>query len=188
MAVAEFIANHGVAIPMFPELTKEERQLLYRLLDPEKVSEVFAYLEDVGDYLEEMSVETAADIIEHYKEKMDAFQFIKDVPCDWERSLYLEAEPGEYIVTARQAKGKDEWYIGCTAGDHGHSSNIKLDFLTPGVKYEATIYADAKGTAWNNNPEAYVITMQKVTSKTVLKNMTAGVGGGWAISVKAIDK
>lgn len=131
-------------------------------------------------------LQMAADIIEHYKEKMDAFQFIKDVPCDWERSLYLEAEPGEYIVTARQAKAKDEWYVGCTAGDNGHTTNLKLDFLTPGKTYEATIYADAKGTAWNNNPEAYVITKKKVTSKTVLKNLVAGIGGGWAISFKAL--
>lgn len=131
-------------------------------------------------------LQMAADIIEHYKEKMDAFQFIKDVPCDWEKSLYLEAEPGQYIVTARQAKGKDEWYVGCTAGDNGHTTNLKLDFLTPGKSYEATIYADAKGTAWNQNPEAYVITKKKVTSKTVLKNMTAGIGGGWAISLKSL--
>lgn len=129
-------------------------------------------------------LQMAADIIEHYKEKMDAFQFIKDVPCDWEKSLYLEAEPGEYIVTARQAKGKDEWYVGCTAGDNGHVSDLKLDFLTPGKKYTATIYADAKGTAWNNNPEGYVITTKTVTSKTLLKNMAAGIGGGYAISIK----
>lgn len=133
-------------------------------------------------------LQMAADIIEHYQEKMDAFQFIKDVPCDWEKSLYLEAEPGEYIVTARQAKGKDEWYIGCTAGEQGHTSNIKLDFLTPGENYMATIYADAKETAWNNNPEAYVITTKKVNSKTVLKNLVAGCGGGFAISIKKIEK
>lgn len=131
-------------------------------------------------------LQMAADIIEHYKEKMDAFQFIKDVPCDWEKSLYLEAEPGEYIVTARQAKGKDEWYVGCTAGDNGHTTNLKLDFLTPGKTYEATIYADAKGTAWNQKPEAYVITTKKVTSNTTLKNLVAGIGGGWAISFKAL--
>lgn len=133
-------------------------------------------------------LQMAADVIEHYKEKMDAFQFIKDVPCDWERSLYLEAEPGEYVVTARQAKGKDEWYIGCTAGEEGHTSNIKLDFLTTGVNYTATIYADAPGTNWMENPEAYTITTKKVTSKTTLKNLVAGCGGGWAISIHPIEK
>lgn len=129
-------------------------------------------------------LQMAADVIEHYEARPDAFQFIKDVAVDWEKSLYLEAEPGEYVVTARKAKGKDAWYIGCTAGDNGHKTNIALDFLTPGKTYTATIYADAKGTAWNKNPESYVIKKIKVNNKTVLKNLVAGVGGGFAISIQ----
>lgn len=129
-------------------------------------------------------LQMAADVIEHYEARPDAFQFIKDVAVDWDKSLYLEAEPGEYVVTARKAKGKDAWYIGCTAGDNGHKTNIELDFLTPGKTYTATIYADAKGTAWNKNPESYVIKKIKVNNKTVLKNLVAGVGGGFAISIQ----
>ena len=128
-------------------------------------------------------LQMAADVIEHYEPKMDAFQFIKDVPVDWDKSLYLEAEPGEYVVTARKAKGRDQWFIGCTAGDNGHVSHLKLDFLTPGKTYTATIYADAKGTAWNKNPESYVITRKTVTSKSELKKLVAGAGGGFAISI-----
>lgn len=129
-------------------------------------------------------LQMAADVIEHYEARPDAFQFIKDVAVDWDKSLYLEAEPGEYVVTARKAKGKDAWYIGCTAGDNGHKTNIALDFLTPGKTYTATIYADAKGTAWNKNPESYVIKKIKVNNKTVLKNLVAGVGGGFTISIQ----
>ena len=129
-------------------------------------------------------LQMAADVIEHYEARPDAFQFIKDVAVDWDKSLYLEAEPGEYVVTARKAKGKDAWYIGCTAGDNGHKTNISLDFLTPGKTYTATIYADAKRTAWNKNPESYVIKKIKVNNKTVLKNLVAGVGGGFAISIQ----
>lgn len=129
-------------------------------------------------------LQMAADVIEHYEARPDAFQFIKDVAVDWDKSLYLEAEPGEYVVTARKAKGKDAWYVGCTAGDNGHKTNIALDFLTPGKTYTATIYADAKGTAWNKNPESYVIKKIKVNNKTVLKNLVAGVGGGFAISIQ----
>ena len=129
-------------------------------------------------------LQMAADVIEHYEARPDAFQFIKDVAVDWDKSLYLEAEPGEYVVTARKAKGKDAWYIGCTAGDNGHKTSIALDFLTPGKTYTATIYADAKGTAWNKNPESYVIKKMKVNNKTVLKNLVAGVGGGFAISIQ----
>ena len=130
-------------------------------------------------------LQMAADIPENYERFMDAFQFIKDVALDWDKSLYLEAEPGEYITIARRAKGTDDWYMGCTAGYNGHESNLKLDFLTPGKKYEATIYADAKDAHWETNPQAYTITKKKVTSKTKLK-LKAAVGGGYAISIKEI--
>ena len=128
----------------------------------------------------------AADIPENYERFMDAFQFIKDVALDWDESKYLEAEPGEYITIARRAKGTDDWFVGCTAGYNGHESKLSLDFLTPGKKYEATIYADAKDAHWETNPQAYTITKKKVTSKSKL-NLKAAVGGGYAISIKAIE-
>ena len=132
-------------------------------------------------------LQMAADIPENYERFMDAFQFIKDVAIDWDESKYLEAEPGEYITIARRAKGTGDWYVGCTAGYNGHVSDLSLDFLTPGKKYEATIYADAKDASWDKNPQAYTITKKKVTSKSKLK-LTAAVGGGYAISIKEINK
>ncbi|HIZ27484.1 glycoside hydrolase family 97 protein [Barnesiella sp. An55] len=130
-------------------------------------------------------LQMAADIPENYQRFPDAFQFIKDVAIDWDESRYLEAEPGEYITIARRAKGTDDWYVGCTAGYNGHKSELVLDFLTPGKKYEATIYADAKDAHWETNPQAYTITHKKVTSKSKLK-LTAAVGGGYAISIKEV--
>ncbi len=130
-------------------------------------------------------LQMAADIPENYQRFPDAFQFIKDVAIDWDESKYLEAEPGEYITIARRAKGTDDWYIGCTAGYNGHKSELVLDFLIPGKKYEATIYADAKDAHWETNPQAYTITHKKVTNKSKLK-LTAAVGGGYAISIKEI--
>ena len=130
-------------------------------------------------------LQMAADIPENYQRFPDAFQFIKDVAIDWDESKYLEAEPGEYITIARRAKGTDDWYIGCTAGYNGHKSELVLDFLSPGKKYEATIYADAKDAHWETNPQAYTITHKKVTNKSKLK-LTAAVGGGYAISIKEI--
>ena len=62
---------------------------------------------------------------------------------DWDDSKYLEAEPGRYITVARKAKGTNNWFVGCTANEDGHLSNVSLDFLDPGRKYTATIYADA---------------------------------------------
>lgn len=131
-------------------------------------------------------LQMAADVPEVYNRFMDAFQFIKDVPVDWDDSRYLEAEPGQYIVAARKAKGGNDWYVGCTSGENGHESDLSLDFLDPGKKYEATIYADAPDAHYLTNPQAYKISKKKVTSKTHLK-LKAAPGGGFAISIKPLD-
>ncbi len=132
-------------------------------------------------------LQMAADVPEVYNRHLDAFQFIKDVAVDWDESRYLEAEPGRYIVAARKAKGGDDWYVGCTANENGHQSTISLDFLDKDKKYEADIYADAPDAHYASNPHAYKIEKKKVTSKSRLK-MKAAPGGGYAISIKPIDK
>ena len=130
-------------------------------------------------------LQMAADLPENYEKFMDAFQFIKDVPVDWQKSVYLEAEPGRYITIARKDKHSNDWYVGCTAHEGGHTSELLLNFLDKGKKYEATIYTDAKDANWKTNPKAYTITKQKVNAKTKLK-LTAAQGGGYAISIKEI--
>ena len=130
-------------------------------------------------------LQMAADLPENYDKFSDAFQFIKDVPVDWQKSVYLEAEPGRYITIARKDKHSNDWYVGCTTHEGGHTSELLLNFLDKGKKYEATIYADAKDANWKTNPKAYTITKQKVNAKTKLK-LTAAQGGGYAISIKEI--
>ena len=179
-------------------------------------------------------LQMAADFPEHYAQFMDAFQFIKDVAVDWDKSIYLEAEPGAYIVTARhpkisslnkaaegvgeladgkkgvvnsvtrfvyalpddataddlkKAEPRDVWYVGGITDENARDVKVKLDFLKPGVKYEAIIYSDAKDASGlpgdGYNPQAYTITKKKVTSKSVLK-MKMAPCGGFAVSIREI--
>ena len=104
--------------------------------------------------------------------------------CDWDESIYLEAEPADYITVARKAKGTDNWFIGGKCDENGHKSTIKLNFLDKGRKYLCTIYADAKNAHYETNPQAYVITKKVVTAKDVLKIQEAP-GGGFAVSLMA---
>ena len=127
-------------------------------------------------------LQMAADLPENYERFPDAFQFIKDVAVDWDDSKYLEAEPGRYITVARKAKGTNNWFVGCTANEDGHMANLSLDFLDPGRKYTATIYADGATAHYEKNPQAYTIKQMKVTNKTKL-TLRAAAGGGFAISI-----
>ena len=133
-------------------------------------------------------LQMAADLPEHYQAHMDAFQFIKDVAIDWSESRYLLAEPGDYIVIARKPKaGTSEfaWFVGGVTDGNARTMEFTLDFLDPGKKYEATVYADADDADYRTNPEAYTISVRKVTSKTKLR-MNAAPGGGFAVSIKEI--
>ena len=155
-------------------------------------------------------LQMAADLPENYARFMDAFQFIKDVAVDWDKTLYLEAEPGAYIVTARHPKmstlnsgrfagkssawefanagGKehDVWFVGGVTDENAREVSVKLDFLQPGVKYEATVYADAPDADYETNPQAYTITRQTVTSETTLELRMARAGG-FAVSLRSVE-
>ena len=126
-------------------------------------------------------LQMAADLPEHYAQFMDAFQFIKDVDIDWIQSKYLLAEPGEYVVVARQGKKKGQWFCGGVTDDNKRTLDVPMNFLEPGKTYEATIYADAENADYKENPQAYSITRKDVTASDVL-SMTMARGGGFAIS------
>ena len=153
-------------------------------------------------------LQMAADLPEHYADFMDAFQFIKDVAVDWDKTVYIDAEPGAYVITARHPKmstlnagrlaGKsgqwefanpdgqprDVWFLGGVTDENARTFNVKLDFLAPGVPYEAVIYADAPDADFETNPQAYTITRQTVTSETTLELRMARAGG-FAVSLRA---
>lgn len=127
-------------------------------------------------------LQMAADLPENYNRRMDAFQFIKDVAVDWDDTKILEAEPGDYISTARKAKGTEKWFIGAITDENGRNAVLPLNFLNAGQKYIATIYRDADKAHWKENPEAYVIEKFIVDAKTVVK-LKLAPGGGAAISI-----
>ena len=127
-------------------------------------------------------LQMAADFPENYEKHLDAFQFIKDVALDWDKSIYLEAEPMEYITAARKVKGSSSWFVGSVTGLKPHNSTLRLDFLDKGKTYVATVYADAPDADYKTNPQAYTITKGLVTAKSVLK-LHSVAGGGYAISI-----
>ena len=127
-------------------------------------------------------LQMAADLPETYERFRDAFQFIVDVPVEWDEPYYLEAEPYEYVTIARKQKDVDAWFVGSTNGYDPRTSVLDLSFLPAGQKFTATVYADAKDAHYRTNPQAYTITTKTVTSKTKLKLFEAA-GGGYAVKI-----
>ncbi len=132
-------------------------------------------------------IQMAADLPENYEKYADAFQFIKDVGVDWDDTKIIQAEPGEYITTARKEKGTENWFVGAVTNQDGRDEVAPLDFLNKGQKYIATIYADGADADWDKNPESYKITSYLVDSDTKLK-LKLAPGGGAAISIKPVSE
>lgn len=128
-------------------------------------------------------LQMAADLPENYERHLDAFQFIKDVAADWDDSVILSAEPGDYIHTARKTKGKDEWFVGGITDENARNFVVDFSFLPKGKKYEATIYEDGKDADFEKNPQSYNIYKKIVTNTTKIPVKLAR-SGGYAISVK----
>lgn len=128
-------------------------------------------------------LQMAADFPEHYMKYADAFQFIKDVAVDWRKSKYLFAEPGDYLIVARQAKDSGQWFVGGVTDELSLSFEVPMSFLDAGENYEVTLYADSEDADYKTNPQSYVISKVGVTSESVVP-VTMAPGGGFAMSVR----
>ncbi|MGH8178694.1 MAG: glycoside hydrolase family 97 protein [Steroidobacter sp.] len=128
----------------------------------------------------------AADLPENYERHLDAFQFIRDVPTDWERSRTIDARIGDYIVIARQQRNGKDWFLGALTDEQARSLTLPLDFLEPKQRYRAEIYRDAPDADYRTNPVAYEVAQQAVGSTDRL-TLTLAPGGGTAIRFKALD-
>jgi alpha-glucosidase len=120
------------------------------------------------------------DLPENYLERPAAFQFVVDVPTDWEQSRSLAGAVGEYIVTARQERGGEDWYLGAITNEHARRLSIELGFLDAGKDYIAEIYADGADADWSSNPYSMNISRREVTNDDTLE-LGLAAGGGAAI-------
>ena len=163
-------------------------EIKMKIYNPDKKEQVHTTLtKQLALYVTMYSpLQMAAELPENYEKYPDAFQFIKDVALDWQKSIYLEAEPGDYLTVARKEKNGERWFLGAITDENPRKTSIKLDFLDNGKKYKATIYQDGKGADWEKDPVNYEIINQIVDDKSVL-NLILAPGGGVAISIEPID-
>jgi len=129
-------------------------------------------------------IQMAADLPRNYVANLDAFQFIIDVPTDWQESIAIAGEVGEYVVLARQERDGDDWYLGGLTDEESRNLEIELDFLADGKKYQAQIYRDGDNAEWKNNPYDMIIEQKMVTAKDSL-SLKLATSGGVAIRFKA---
>lgn len=120
-------------------------------------------------------LQMASDLYEAY-EGVKAFDFISDVPTDWEQTKVLDAVIGDYVVTARQERGGSDWYLGAITDENARTLDVPLSFLGKG-KWMAQIYEDTPQTSYETSPETYQYREVEVSAKDVLSLRLATSGG-----------
>lgn len=131
-------------------------------------------------------VQMAADLPENYQKNLPAFEFIKNVPVDWQTSIALAGEVGDYVVMARQDKYSNNWYLGALTDEQARTVKVKLDFLTKGKKYQAKIYRDNSQTNWQQAPDKLTIETKMVTANDQLL-IEMAASGGIAVEFKELN-
>lgn len=130
-------------------------------------------------------LQMASDLPENYAGN-PAFQFIKDVPCDWETTLSPDAEIGEYVTMVRKDRNSDDWYVGAITNEKPREITLNLSFLKKGCTYRADVYADGANADWKTNPYALSITSNRIKDKSSLVLKLAS-GGGCAVRFHKLD-
>jgi alpha-glucosidase len=132
-------------------------------------------------------VQMAADLPENYAKHRDAFQFIKDVPTDWDESIGLAGEVGDFVAIARKQRGRPDWYVGALTDEQARTLSLKLDFLDRGRAYVAEIYRDGPQADWKTRPYDLVIEKRPVKADDTL-TLALAASGGAAIRIRPADE
>jgi alpha-glucosidase len=124
-------------------------------------------------------IQMAADLPENYQQHPVALEFIESVVTDWEQSVALAGEVGEFVVQARQERDGQRWFVGGMTNENSRSLALPLSFLLDDQTYTLTLYRDGAATDWRTNPAELIKESFTVRRGSILEiNMVAS--GGFA--------
>lgn len=103
------------------ELNADERKILYHILGDERVSEIFAYLDDPGKYLGELELERAADIIENM-DADDAVDVLEEV----------DEETRKQLIELIDEESKEDIKLICSYEEDEIGSKMTTNFIEIG--------------------------------------------------------
>lgn len=129
------------------------------------------------------------DLIEHYERWPAAFQFIKDVPTDWETTRVIHGELGEVATIARKDRRSEDWYVGAITNGDARKLTLPLAFLDAGRRYRAEIYRDGDSADYRDAKRRFdLVTEQVAVQSTDTLPLHLAPGGGQAIRFTPLPK
>ncbi len=128
-------------------------------------------------------VQMAADLVEHYEANPEPLQFIRDVGVNWNKSLILNGEVGDYVTIARQERETENWFVGGITDENSRTIDLDFSFLDSDTTYEAILYKDGEKAHWDDNPLDLKIEKIELNKESKL-SIKLAKGGGFALSLK----
>jgi len=116
--------------------------------------------------------------IQHFPDQVEVYRklpkpvnaFLRSLPTAWDDTKLVSGYPGRDVVIARQ-KG-ESWYMGgINAEDNEKELEVSLDFLNPGVNYNATLITDGA------DKKNFTITTKSLTSQSKERVKVLPIGG-----------
>jgi alpha-glucosidase len=131
-------------------------------------------------------IQMAADLPQNYEARPEPFKFIKDVPADWEETIGVAGEIGDFVAIARKRRGGDDWYLGMVTDEKARTIDAPLTFLDPGKTYVAEIYRDGAKADFDSNPYDIAIEKREVKAGDTL-SFRLGRSGGAAVKIAPLN-
>ena len=131
-------------------------------------------------------IQMASDLPRNYEANLPAFQFIRDVPTDWQESKAIAGEVGKYVAFARQERDGNDWFVGALTNEEARDIQLPLNFLDKAKRYQAQIYRDGKKANWIDNPYDMIIEEKNVNASDTL-TIPLATSGGVAIRFKTLN-
>lgn len=126
-------------------------------------------------------IQMACDLPENY-EGQPAFQFIRDVGVDWEQTLVLDGEVGDFVTIAREERETGNWFVGGITDENEKEVTLNFDFLPEGKTFRAAIYRDGAEAHYKTNTKAVQIDQLEIKTGDT-RTIRMAPGGGFAISL-----
>lgn len=126
-------------------------------------------------------IQMAADLLENYEANPGPFQFIRDVPTDWEETRVLNGEVGDYVTIVRRDRNSRDWYLGAITDENPRTLSAPLSFLQRGVRYRAQIYRDGPNADYRGDARSDIVIEERIVTSADTLTLQLAPGGGQAI-------
>ena len=133
-------------------------------------------------------IQMAADLLENYEANPRPFQFIIDVPADWEETRVLNGEIGDFVTIARKDRNSDDWYLGAITDEEGRTLAASLTFLDRRRRYRAQIYRDGPTANWRGEARRDIVIEERIVTSADTLSLVLAPGGGQAIRFHPIGR